>query len=212
MDKKAFPYSNIDEYIAQCPAETQPMLDQLRRAIREAAPEAVEKISWDMPTFALHGNLVHFALAKKHIGFFPGKSAVEAFRARLEGYQLAAGTVRLPLDKLLPLDLIREMVAFCAAENLREAEIKRAEANSALESLPNMGKVLAGNLRAIGIETPDQLRALGAKEALVRIRAAADPGACVQMLYGLQGAVEGIRDTLLAPETKEDLRAFFRKL
>ena len=83
---------------------------------------------------------------------------------------------------------------------------------SAMESLPNVGKVLANNLRGVGIDTPEQLRAIGAKEAFRRIRAAVDPGACLHMLYGLQGAVEGIRDTLLAPETKEDLQSFFSGL
>ena len=81
-----------------------------------------------------------------------------------------------------------------------------------MESLPNVGKVLAENLRVVGIGTPEQLRAIGAKDAFLRIRASVDPGACLHMLYGLQGAVEGVRDTLLPPETKEDLRSFFRAL
>lgn len=208
MSEKVLPYGNIDEYIAQCPPETQPMLNALRQTILEAAPGATEKISWSMPTFVLHGNLIHFALAKKHIGLFPGADAVEAFLPRLEEYKPSNGTIRLPLNQPLPMPLIREIVAFCVAENIHDAQAKLSK----LESLPNMGKVLAGNLRAVGIETPDQLRELGAKEAFVRIRAAADPGACLHMLYGLQGAVEGVRDTLLSTETKEDLRRFFNTL
>lgn len=80
-----------------------------------------------------------------------------------------------------------------------------------LSSLPNVGKVLEKNLVEIGIHTPDELRKVGAKEAFLRIRTI-DPGACLHMLYGLQGAVDGVKDTSLSNDTKEDLRLFFRDL
>ncbi len=215
MSETKHPYSTIDEYIAQCAPEAQPMMRDLRAIIREVAPECTEKISWGMPTFVYLGNLIHFAAAKKHIGLFPGAAAVEAFAEKLEGYESSSssvGTVRLPLNKPLPAELVREIVAFCVAENIREDAEKRAKKESSLESLPNMGKVLAHNLRAVGIETPAQLREAGVKDAFLRIRAVVDPGACIQMLYGLQGAVEGVRDTLLPAEVKADLRAFFQSL
>lgn len=81
-----------------------------------------------------------------------------------------------------------------------------------LTELPNVGKVLQENLSQIGIVTPEQLRELGAKQAFLRIRASVDPGACLHMLYGLQGAVRGIPDKLLTDEDKADLRAFYQAL
>ncbi len=81
-----------------------------------------------------------------------------------------------------------------------------------LSSLPNVGKVLEQNLIAVGIETPQQLREIGSKEAFVRIRLHADPGACLHMLYGIEGAMRGVRDTLVDTETKQELRAFYNAL
>lgn len=81
-----------------------------------------------------------------------------------------------------------------------------------LMALPNVGKVLCQNLKAVGIETPAQLEAIGAKEAFLRIRSAVDPGACLHMLYGLEGACRGVRDTLLPEEVTSDLKAFFREM
>jgi len=80
-----------------------------------------------------------------------------------------------------------------------------------LSSLPNVGRVLERNLRAVGIDTPEQLREAGSREAFLRIRLH-DPGACLHMLYGLEGAVQGIRDTLLSDETKKDLKNFYKNL
>jgi len=86
------------------------------------------------------------------------------------------------------------------------------KAMSGLSGLPNVGKVLEQNLLAVGIETPERLREVGAKEAFLRIRLQCDPGACLHMLYGLQGAVEGIPDRFLSDEKKQELKAFFRSL
>lgn len=80
-----------------------------------------------------------------------------------------------------------------------------------LADLPNVGKVLASNLRAVGIETAEALRETGAEEAFLRIRVI-DPGACLHMLYGLQGAVDGVRDNLLPEDKKRALKAFFKTL
>ena len=81
-----------------------------------------------------------------------------------------------------------------------------------LTDLPNVGRVLGGNLEAAGVHSPEQLRQLGAKEAFIRIRTTVDSGACLHMLYGLQGAVEGVPDSQLSHATKDDLRNFFRDL
>ena len=81
-----------------------------------------------------------------------------------------------------------------------------------LTDLPNIGPVLAGNLERIGVTEPDQLRAIGAEEAFLRIRAQVDPAACLHQLEALAGAVEGIRKSLLPPERKAELKSWYRKL
>jgi len=120
------PSSSVDEYIARFDPEVQEKLQSLRRVIREVAPDARETISYQMPTFVLHGNLVHFAAQKKHIGFYPTPSAIEAFQAELAGYKSSKGAVQFPLDQPLPLELIGRMVAFRVAERVRLAEEKTA--------------------------------------------------------------------------------------
>jgi uncharacterized protein YdhG (YjbR/CyaY superfamily) len=109
---------SIDEYIAAAPKNLQETLQELRRTIKEAAPQAEEVISYQMPAFKLNGILVWFAAYKNHIGFYPKASAIEAFKEKLSAYQTSKGTVQFPLDKPLPLDLIKEMVHFRVKENL----------------------------------------------------------------------------------------------
>lgn len=115
----------IDAYIGQFEPEKQTRLSELRQAIREAAPEAAEKISWLMPTFYLHGNLAHFAAHGKHIGFYPGASGIENFKDRFAGLKYSKGAVQFPDGEPLPLELVREIVRFRAEENSRDAESKR---------------------------------------------------------------------------------------
>jgi uncharacterized protein YdhG (YjbR/CyaY superfamily) len=118
VDKPQKKFESIDAYIAGFPTDVQQMLEELRSVIKAAAPAATEKISYQMPTFALKGNLVHFAAYQKHIGFYPTPSGIEAFRGELSGYQLSKGAIRFPLDQPLPLDLIDKIVRFRVAENL----------------------------------------------------------------------------------------------
>src|SRR5271157_692547 len=108
----------IDEYIANCPKEVQTKLKDLRATIKASAPDATEKISYQIPTFYLKGNLVHFAAFKNHIGFYPTSSGTQAFKKELSIYDGAKGTLRFPIDKPLPLKLISKIVKFRAAENL----------------------------------------------------------------------------------------------
>lgn len=117
-------FLSIDEYIASFPAETQRLLAELRATIRAAAPDAQEKISYQMPTFAQEGNLVHFAAHKQHIGFYPTPSAIEAFQDELAAYESSKGAVRFPIGQPLPLALVRRIVEFRVAENLRIAAQK----------------------------------------------------------------------------------------
>ena len=107
---------NIEEYIAQQPEHTQPHLRQINETIRSTLPDAVQKISWSMPTYWKKRNLIQFAASKKHIGLYPGPAAVEAFADRLQVYKTSKGTIQLPYDKPLPLDLIGEIAAWCGKE------------------------------------------------------------------------------------------------
>lgn len=115
-------FSTIDEYIATFPQETQALLEQMRATIRAAAPKAQEKISYQMPTFYLNGNLVHFAALKNHIGFYPTPSGIEAFRAETTMYKSTKGALQFPIDKPLPLKLVRKITKVRVAENLAKAK------------------------------------------------------------------------------------------
>ena len=124
MDSKKSGINSIDEYIATFPKDIQNILQELRAAIKAAAPNAEEKISYQMPTFFLNGNLVHFAAFKKHIGFYPTPSGIEAFQKELSVYDGAKGSVQFPIDEPMPLKLISRIVKFRAAENKKKAKIK----------------------------------------------------------------------------------------
>ncbi len=109
----------IDEYIALLPKDVRDVLEELRKVIREAAPEAEEAISYGMPAFKLKGRgLVYFAAWKSHVGFYPGgPSAIEAFKKELAPFKRSKGTVQFPLDKPVPFDLVRKIVEFRVKEN-----------------------------------------------------------------------------------------------
>ena len=118
MEIKKKQIRTIDEYIATFPESIQEILQEIRQTIKESAPQAQEAISYRIPTFKLNGNLVHFAAFKDHIGFFPTSSGVDAFQKELSGYETSKGTIRFPLDKPIPFDLIRKIVKFRVKENL----------------------------------------------------------------------------------------------
>lgn len=113
---------NVDDYIAGFPAATQKLLEQVRTAIRNAAPEAQEAISYAMPTFKLHGNLVHFAGYKNHIGFYATPTGHSAFEKELSAYKQGKGSVQFPIDKPMPLKLIAEIVKYRVKENSEKAK------------------------------------------------------------------------------------------
>ena len=112
------PYKNIDDYISRAPEDVRARLEEIRRVIRAAAPEALEIISYSMPAFKQNGIVVYFAAFKDHIGFFPTASGVANFKNELAGYDTSKGTVRFPLDKPIPFDLIKKIVKFRVKENL----------------------------------------------------------------------------------------------
>ncbi len=102
--------NSIDEYIDAQPEEMRSLLQRIRETIRDAAPKAAEKISWQMPTFWQRENLIHFAAFKKHIGLYPGGEATSIFADRLKGYKTSKGAIQLPLDKPIDYELITDIV------------------------------------------------------------------------------------------------------
>jgi len=118
ITKKQF--KTIDEYIRTFPEDVQTILEKMRVTIREAAPEAKEAISYQVPTFRLNGNLVHFAAYKHHIGFYPTSSGIEAFKEELSPLKSAKGSMQFPIDKPVPYDLVKKIVLFRVEENLKK--------------------------------------------------------------------------------------------
>jgi uncharacterized protein YdhG (YjbR/CyaY superfamily) len=124
MDSDQAAPKNIDEYIAGFTPEIQEILEKIRTTVRTAAPDAEETISYQMPTFRLKGNLVHFAAFKNHIGFYPTPTGTEEFKKELSAYEGGKGSIRFPLDQPIPYDLISRIVVFRVKENLARAEAK----------------------------------------------------------------------------------------
>ena len=124
MKKSPAAPTSIDQYIAGFPPDVRRMLKTMRTTIRKATPAAEEAISYQMPTFKLHGNLVHFAAFKNHIGFYPAPRAIEEFQKELAAYDGSKGTVKFPLDQPLPLGLIGRMVKFRVKKNLEHGAAK----------------------------------------------------------------------------------------
>lgn len=116
MNKSQHPFRNIDEYHASCSADVRKKLEQLRGAILKAAPEATETISYNMPSFYHKKALVYYAAHKEHIGFYPTPGPIARFAEELQSYKTSKGAIQFPLDKALPLDLIKRMVHFRLAE------------------------------------------------------------------------------------------------
>ena len=116
----------VDQYIAAFPKDVREILNRLRSTIQKAAPEAEETINYGIPTFVLNGNLVHFGGYKNHIGFYPAPSGIVAFKKELSVYDGAKGSIKFPLDKPLPFDLISEIVKFRVQENLEKAAAKKS--------------------------------------------------------------------------------------
>ena len=117
-------YKDIDEYISNFPVEIQRKLKELKVAIKNAAPEAEEKICYQMPAFYFKGNLVYFAGYRNHIGFYPTASGIEVFKNELSGFKHSKGAIQFPLEEPLPLELVTRIVRFRVKENLDRAKVK----------------------------------------------------------------------------------------
>lgn len=117
MNSTKIKFVTMDEYIKTFPKDIQKILEQVRQTIKEAAPDAEEAISYQIPTFKLNGNLVHFAAFKNHIGFYPAPSGQKAFEKDLSVYKSGKGSVQFPIDKPMPLSLIKKIVKYRVKEN-----------------------------------------------------------------------------------------------
>lgn len=117
MKATAIKFKTVDEYLSAFPASTKKILQQVRKTIKQAAPNAEELISYNMPAFKLNGVLVFFAGYENHVGFYPTPSGIEAFKKELSNYMWAKGSVQFPLDKPMPLDLITRIVKYRVKEN-----------------------------------------------------------------------------------------------
>ncbi|SMD45730.1 Uncharacterized conserved protein YdhG, YjbR/CyaY-like superfamily, DUF1801 family [Aquiflexum balticum DSM 16537] len=122
---KIYTYESIDDYIKAFPNDIQIILKEIRKTVREAAPEATESINYGIPTFKFAGNLVHFAAYKNHIGFYPAPSGMEEFKKEVATYKTGKGTMQFPLDKPIPYALISAMVQFRVKENKEKSSKKR---------------------------------------------------------------------------------------
>ena len=123
VKKKAF--SDIDEYIDAQPNDIKKGLEKIRQAVKKAAPDGEEIISYQMPAFKFHGILIWFAAFKNHYGLYPTAKGIEAFKNELKDYELSKGTIRFPFNKPLPLKLIAEIVKYRVTENLKNQELKK---------------------------------------------------------------------------------------
>ena len=117
-------FKTVDEYIATFPAKTKSILKELRKTIKQSAPQAEEVISYNMPAMKLHGALVYYAAYKNHIGFYPVSSGIRAFQKELAVYKGAKGSVQFPIDGPMPLTLISKIVKFRVSENLEKEKLK----------------------------------------------------------------------------------------
>ncbi|MFZ2151564.1 MAG: DUF1801 domain-containing protein [Minisyncoccia bacterium] len=118
-------FQTIDDYIQSFPSDIQKILQKVRKTIRKAAPQAVEAISYQMPTFKLNGkNLVHFAAWKSHIGFYATPSGNAAFKKELSKYKGAKGSVQFPVTEPIPYDLIEKIVVFRVKESIAKKKAK----------------------------------------------------------------------------------------
>jgi uncharacterized protein YdhG (YjbR/CyaY superfamily) len=124
MKEKPKALETIDEYISAFPKDVQAILKKVRTTIRKAAPDAEEAIKYQIPTFVQNGNLVHFGAYKTHIGFYPTSKAIVKFKKELSPYAGAKGTVRFPLDKPIPFDLIGRIAKSRVQDNVAKAKAK----------------------------------------------------------------------------------------
>jgi uncharacterized protein YdhG (YjbR/CyaY superfamily) len=117
-------FNSIDEYIGSFPPEIQKILQMIRYTVKKAAPEALETIKYGMPTFTLHGNLIHFGAYKNHIGLYPAPKSDEKLKKELSVFKTEKSTIRFPLDKPIPPDLIKRIIKIKVKETEEKTNTK----------------------------------------------------------------------------------------
>ena len=128
MEATSTKFKTVDEYFSAFPASTRKILQEVRRTIKQAAPQAEEVISYNMPAFKWHGILVYYAAYKKHIGFYPTASGIKTFQNEIAKYENSKGAVQFPIDQPMPVDLITKMVKFRMKENEQKEKAKKSRA------------------------------------------------------------------------------------
>ena len=118
-------FRTVDEYLGASPKQARAALDELRKTIRQAAPQAEEVISYNMPAFRWNGMLVWYAAHKDHIGFYPKPSAITAFKDELAAYKTSKGAIQFPIQKVIPTKLVKKIVKFRVKENTQSQKGKR---------------------------------------------------------------------------------------
>lgn len=118
-------FNTVDEYISTLPSKSKNLMKSLRKAIQQAAPQAEELISYNMPAFRLNGVLVYYAAFDKHIGFYPTPSGIEKFKKELSSFKWAKGSVQFPINRPIPYDLVKKIVKFRVEENLGNTNVKK---------------------------------------------------------------------------------------
>ena len=118
-------FKTVDEYLSALPANTKGILKEVRKTIKQAAPQAEELISYNIPAFTLHGRLVYYAAFKNHIGFYPVSSAIKAFQKELSDYKTSKGAIQFPIERPIPFGVITKIVRFRVKENLEKAKAKK---------------------------------------------------------------------------------------
>jgi uncharacterized protein YdhG (YjbR/CyaY superfamily) len=157
----------IDEYISLHPPKVQDILQKVRMVIKKAAPDAIEAIKYQLPTFVLNGNLVHFGAFKNHIGLYPAPSGLSEFKQELSVYESGKGSIRFPLDKEIPFDLIRRIVEFRVMENLEKLSSKSKKNTNSHHIFPDfLGAPAKRALENNGIKTLKQLSQYREQEVL----------------------------------------------
>ena len=121
---KATTFSTVEEYISGFPAKTKALLKEMRKLIKETAPEAEEVISYNMPAFKLNGILVYYAGNKAHIGLYPTASPIQVFKDELTGYKTSKGAIQFPVEKGIPASLIKKIVKYRIKENMEKQKLK----------------------------------------------------------------------------------------
>lgn len=124
METLKIKFQNTDEYIAAFPPKTQRLLNQLRKTVKEVAPEAEELISYNMPAFKQAGILAYYAAYKNHIGFYPTAAPIEAFKDELTHYKTSRGAIQFPIEGGIPIELVKRIVRFKLDANLKKAKTK----------------------------------------------------------------------------------------